>query len=62
MTPDEAIEILGGLVSRCGGEGDDALDVIKDALGSVRKQESPDAIRARMEGRRQVFRSWQGKT
>lgn len=29
---DEALEVLGGLVSRAGGEGDWALDVVKDAL------------------------------
>lgn len=28
----EAIETLGGLVSDAGGEGDDALDVVKDAV------------------------------
>lgn len=28
----EALEVLGGLVSRAGGEGDWALDVVKDAL------------------------------
>lgn len=30
MTIDEAIERLGSLVARSGGEGDDALDVFKD--------------------------------
>lgn len=28
----DAIETLGGLVSMAGGEGDDALDVVKDAV------------------------------
>jgi hypothetical protein len=28
----DAIETLGGLVSDAGGEGDDALDVVKDAV------------------------------
>lgn len=32
MTLDEALETLGGLVSRSGGEGDEALDKVKDAI------------------------------
>lgn len=32
MTTDEAIEVLGGLVAQAGGEGDGALDAVKDAL------------------------------
>lgn len=35
MSIDEAIEVLGGLVSEAGGEGDDALDVIKDAVTAL---------------------------
>jgi hypothetical protein len=31
----EAIETLGGLVSRAGGEGDEALDVVKDAVAEA---------------------------
>ena len=37
MTTDEAIEVLGGLVAQAGGEGDDALDTIKDALAPERE-------------------------
>jgi hypothetical protein len=39
MTLDEAIEALGGLVSEAGGEGDDALDVVKDALERAERQD-----------------------
>lgn len=35
LSLDEAIETLGGLVSRAGGEGDEALDVFKDLAGEV---------------------------
>lgn len=31
---DRAIEALGSVVAQCGGEGDEALDLVKDALAS----------------------------
>jgi hypothetical protein len=37
MSLDEAIEELGALVSRAGGEGDDALDVVKEAAGVLQQ-------------------------
>ena len=37
LTTDEALEALGELVSQAGGEGDDALDLFKDAVSEVRR-------------------------
>lgn len=38
MTLDEALEVLGGLVARAGGEGDAALDTVKDHLGRLQRE------------------------
>ena len=38
MTLDEAIEQLGALVSKCGGEGDEALDTVKDHLARLQRE------------------------
>jgi tRNA(Ile2) C34 agmatinyltransferase TiaS len=47
----DAIETLGGLVSAAGGEGDEALDVVKDALArpafvEAAEQSAPNDIAA----------------
>lgn len=43
----EAIEALGSLVSRAGGEGDDALDVFKDTVAEVERLREAAGIRDR---------------
>lgn len=45
---DDAIETIGALVSRAGGEGYEALDVLKDAIGEARRyREALEEIRLR---------------
>lgn len=46
LTVEEALEILGGLVARAGGEGDEALDRVKDeCYAAHRLRKSAEARR-----------------
>ncbi|HEX7992354.1 MAG TPA: hypothetical protein VF506_00440 [Streptosporangiaceae bacterium] len=45
MNRNDAIEALGSLVSRAGGEGDEALDVFKDTVAEVDRLQAESLVR-----------------